>query len=105
MSEGPPGRQEDFPHAPMTRERFEHVLLGVRNAASVGITAQAVDELVHGEAPRPATEADQRAVWHAAEIALGILRPGYVPKREAIADMRALIAWIDGDDPSWASTD
>jgi hypothetical protein len=46
-----------------------------------------------------------RAVWHAAEVALGILRPGYVPKREALADVRAMMAWLDDNDDSWLSTD
>jgi hypothetical protein len=42
---------------------------------------------------------DARDVWHAAEVALGILRLGkYVPKREAMNDVRALLAWYDADE-------
>jgi len=45
--------------------------------------------------------------WHAAEVALGVLAPGYMPKREACEDMRALLTWADGDDDdgTWLHAD
>lgn len=45
---------------------------------------------------RDAVIEDAREVWHAAEVALAILKIGsYLPKREAVEDMRAVLAWID----------
>lgn len=38
-------------------------------------------------------------------MALAVLRPGYVPKSEALDDMRALLRWVDEDDASWTTTD
>jgi len=65
----------------MTSEEFEMLLLEIRNGAPLGVVE-------HGEAVAD----DVRAVWHAAEIALGILRyPHYVPKREPLADARDLV--------------
>jgi hypothetical protein len=49
--------------------------------------------------------ADQRAVWHATEVALGVLTPGYIPKREAPHDIRSLLRWLDDDDQTWPRTD
>jgi hypothetical protein len=102
MNEPPAGLPEDFPWQPMTRERMEQVLAGIRNAANHVITSSAVQE-VKGDEPDTGTAviADLRAVYHAAEVALGILRPGYVPKSEALDDVRAMMRWLDGDDETW----
>ena len=35
---------------------------------------------------------DARAVWHASEVALGILIPHYMPKKETESDVRDLLA-------------
>lgn len=93
----PEGWPDDQPWEPMTRERFEQVLLGIRNASSVNIAA-----LISSAG---GLTADQRAVWHAAEVALGILHPGYVPKREAVDDLRSLLDWLDGNNEGWPATD
>jgi hypothetical protein len=84
----------------MSREAFEHLLLEVRNGASVSLAAQAFDEARDGPAQRAAFE-NTRAVWHASEVALGVLRPGYVPKREALTDVRAMLAWLDYGYQDW----
>jgi hypothetical protein len=79
----------------MSRERFEQVLLEVRNGASSTLTTFAVEEAEH-EAQHAAKIEDARDVWHAAEVALGILLfPCYVPKREAMNDVRALLQMYD----------
>ena len=67
----------------LSEEQFEALLLEVRNGAS-----QALNELA-GEPETAAGEDralrdDVRAVWHAAELALGVLNDGYIPKREAV---------------------
>jgi hypothetical protein len=87
MSIRPEGWPADQPFEQMSQERFEQVLLGVRNAATVGLLSggDAVGE-------------DQRAVWHAAEIALAMLIPGYEPKREALAEARVLEGFPQDDD-------
>lgn len=65
----------------MTAESFEMLLLEVRDGANLSLPE-------HGEAVTD----DVRAVWHAAEVALGILKyPGYIPKKEALADARDLV--------------
>jgi len=96
MAELPQGWPEDRPFEPMTRERFEQLLLGIRDACASGLMTSGA-----------AVAADQRAVWHAAEVALGVLRPGYVPKREALEDVVSLLHWLaeDDDDDEWTSTD
>jgi hypothetical protein len=79
----------------LTREQFEALLMEVRNRCPLNIVeARGDDE----------AQADIRAVWHAAEVALGILTPGYLPKREALADMRLLLAWADRGDDAWLET-
>jgi hypothetical protein len=106
MAERPAGWPEDMPYERMTRERFEHFLLGIRNAVSDTVARSAVQS-VTGSQPGTgeAVTADLRAVSHAAEVALGILRPGYVPKAEAIEDVRNMMRWVDGDADEWTSTD
>jgi hypothetical protein len=37
-----------------------------------------------------------RAVWHTTDVALGILSPGYMPKRESPRDLRSMMAWAEG---------
>jgi hypothetical protein len=41
---------------------------------------------------------DQWLVWDAAEVALALLRPGYLPKREAVEGVRKMLAWYDSVD-------
>lgn len=97
----------------ITRERFEMLLLEIRNGANLavaGVSAEDVDQLATGQTMRAvmsgeAIRADHRAVWYAAEVALGILRPGYMPKREALDDVRRMLAWADGEDDDWPGTD
>jgi len=83
-----------IPMQRMSEERFEQLLLEIRNAANVSV----VEGVLEG---RDATTEDARAVWHAAEVALGILRlhseKRYIPKREAMEDVRQLLAWYDED--------
>jgi hypothetical protein len=87
------GDAGDFGRSPpeltqMSRERFEQVLVAVRN----GAYATLVSLVVEDDAQHEAKIADARDVWHAAEVALGILLlPRYVPKREAMNDVRALV--------------
>lgn len=82
---------ESFAGKPISQERFEDLLLQIRNAASASITGFSIEKIKTAE-QRDAVIEDQRAVWHAAEVALAVLLfPGYVPKREALADMRALL--------------
>lgn len=100
----------ELPMRPMTRERFEALLVEVRNGVSARLTELAV-ESIRGGQEHEAVIADQRAVWHATEVALGILSPGYRPKAEALDDVRRLLAWVDGTapgpawGPTWPDTD
>jgi hypothetical protein len=81
----------------MTAEQFEALLIEVRNGASYGMSAL-LDEVRGGESHEQLIE-DARAVWHASEVALGILFLGrYFPKREAVADMRELLRLLDDDE-------
>jgi hypothetical protein len=75
----------------ISREQFEALLLDIRDGASRAVGERAVVQ-------SGALLEDARDVWHTAEIALGILMPGYFPKREALDDMRRLLAWIDSAD-------
>lgn len=82
---------EWFAGKPISQEGFEDLLLRVRNAACASLTGLSIEEITKGERHAAASE-DQRAVWHAAEVALAVLLfPRYVPKREALADMKALL--------------
>jgi len=88
------------PVRPMSREGLEHLLLAVRNASALAV-GNLVVENRHGGLIQ-----DQRAVWHATEVALAILRPGYVPKKETTEDIRALLAWLDDPtDDAWKQVD
>ena len=88
----------NVPDQRMTKEQFEQVLVEVRNGANTGLVERVLD------GSRDAHVEDARAVWHASEVALGILKPGYVPKREALVDVRRLLAWIDDEDDAWLDT-
>jgi hypothetical protein len=82
---------EWFAGKPISQEGFEDLLLRIRNAASTSLAGFSIERIKTGEAHEAVIE-DQRAVWHAAEVGLAVLLyPGYVPKREALADMRALL--------------
>jgi hypothetical protein len=103
----------DFPPAtPMSRERLEMLLIEARNGASMtilGVAPEQIESLRSGEQvevqpPGEGITGDQRAVWHATEIALGVLRPGYLPKREALHDVERMLAWLDGKDDDWPTT-
>src|SRR4051794_20371803 len=88
---------KDIPYEPMSRERFEQVLVGVRNAATTALRAQEEE----GAPAHAASEADTRVVFHAAEAALAILCPSFKPASGAVMDMRLLLSWLDTDDPRW----
>ena len=96
--------EEEFRQRPMSREVFEAMLIEVIRGANSSLTNLAVEQVVEG-AKNDEKIADVRAVWHAAEIALAILKPGYKPKREALIDARRMLAWIDEGDRTWLSTD
>jgi hypothetical protein len=84
----------------MSREGLESLLIEVRNGVHLNIAELALEENAD------AVMADQRAVWHATEIALGILRPGkYLPKREAMDDVRSMLAWYDDENDEWTTRD
>ena len=80
----------------MSAEEFEALLLEIRNGASMGLGALADEHVRQTGQRHDAVIEDAREVWHAAEVALAILKPRqYSPKREAIADMRAVLRWLD----------
>jgi len=82
----------DFPEYPtqgMTRERFEALLLEIRNGAYFSFAALVGEELKG--AKNEAKLGDLRSVWHAAEFALGMVSDSYLPRREAIDDAAVLI--------------
>ena len=96
---------EPLPKTPMTRERFEALLLAVRDGVSGSLSEMWLEE-IRDNVQHDAKVNDFRAVWHTAEVALGILRPGrYLPKREAVQDMRLMLAWIDQEDDTWTNID
>jgi hypothetical protein len=81
-----------------TQESFEAHLLAARDEAQLRLSDFAFGTVVDGESNEEVIE-DLRAVWHAAEVALGILNRKYMPKREAIDDAEALIArWAEDED-------
>jgi hypothetical protein len=85
--------EDDAPDVPvrrMTREAFEALVIEIRNGAQDTVSDLAVGELTRGEHHR-ATMEDARMVWHATEVALALLRPDYLPKREAMFDVFALV--------------
>lgn len=74
-----------------TPEQFEALLVRVRNhaeavAARLWAHASAVDD------ERDETKiGDALAVWHASEIALGMLSSGYRPNRETMLEVAELV--------------
>lgn len=82
----------------MSAEQFEALLVEVRNGASNTLLSFVVESVSGGAQHHESTE-DVRAVYHAAEVALAMLNLGrYVPKKEAVEDMRYILAWLDSDD-------
>jgi hypothetical protein len=71
-------------------EQFEALLIAIRNGASLATTEFVVEQVTEGVASEASTD-DVRNVWHAAEIALALVNPGYLPKREAMFDVFALV--------------
>jgi hypothetical protein len=72
----------------MTPDQFRALLLEIRDEANLDASTGAVAG-EHGELRLD----DARMVWHAAEIALAMLRPGrYIPKRAAQLEVRELLA-------------
>ena len=96
--------EDDFRQRPMSREVFEALLIEVIRGANLSLVDFATEQVTQG-VKNDEKIADVRAVWHAAEIALGILKPGYAPKREALEDARRMLAWIFEGDKTWLSTD
>lgn len=90
----------------MTNEEFTALLLEIRNQATHDFTTAVAEEtrseraLVDATHRRSVGEGAPLAVWHAAEIALGMLDDKYIPKREALEDVRALAVRYDDDDES-----
>jgi hypothetical protein len=80
----------DYPVRRMTREAFEALVIEIRNGAGDTMTDLAVGAASRGES-NDATMEDVRLVWHAAEIALAVVRSDYLPKREAMFDVFALV--------------
>jgi hypothetical protein len=79
----------------LSAEAFEALLLEVRDGANFSLLKMATETVVNRESHDAKIE-DVRKVWHAAEVALGVLNLGrYVPKRESLEDVRAMLAWID----------
>jgi hypothetical protein len=76
----------------MTAERLEALLMEARDEAASLLGRWAMEEFAEEGAQHDAKIEDARAVWHTTEFALGMLRPGYLPKREAIADARELLS-------------
>ena len=93
---------------PITPDDFKRLLLEIRDAAtrqtSMGayeaVTRQDSDahESVSAHLDAIWVTEEGRAVWHAAEIGLAVLLPGYIPKREAIEDIRAILDALDDED-------
>lgn len=76
---------------PETSEQFEALLIRVRDhveavAARLWARESDVDDQQY-----EMKIGDARAVWHASEIALGMLSSGYVPKREAMLQVAELV--------------
>jgi hypothetical protein len=83
----------DLTFTEMSGEEFKELLASVRNAAQRTMARL----IVSSEGDECEAEiADARNVWHTAEAALGVLMfPKYVPKMEAMGDVRALVKFYD----------
>jgi hypothetical protein len=66
-----------------TPEQFEALLVRVRDHAEA-VAARLWARASVGDERNEKKIGDARAVWHASEIALGMLSSGYVPTREAM---------------------
>jgi hypothetical protein len=74
----------------MTTEQLEAILYQARDQANLRLGDLAHEKVTGGPSHDSMID-EARTVWHAAEFALGMLSPGYVPKHEAIEDARALV--------------
>ncbi|MGI8803263.1 MAG: hypothetical protein ACR2KV_14050 [Solirubrobacteraceae bacterium] len=79
----------------VSAEHFEAMLLEIRDGATLSLAEHALEGVTGGDQHGAVVE-DLRAVWHAAEAALGVLLlRSYIPKREAVEDMRTIVRWLD----------
>ena len=101
----PPASAADVPMRRITREALEMELIAVRNGANDAMSDSFNPAKLAADPSGGAVARDTRAVWHAAEVALAILLPGYIPKREAVEDVRGMLAWYDDDDDAWTRVD
>jgi hypothetical protein len=96
---GPPNDYwERYKERRMSSEEFEMLLVSIRNGVSSAFRGLAFDTVKTGAKTENKRE-DAIRVWHATEIALGMLLfPRYVPKPEALADVRSLLALYAADE-------
>lgn len=74
----------------VSKKQFEALLIEIRNAASASL-----GKITGGKDDAVVIE-DLRTVRFAAEAALAVLNVSvYYPKREAVADMRYILDWLD----------
>lgn len=78
----------------MSPEQFEALLLEVRNGANDAVRSLGLAQM-RAEQEHEASLDDARAVWHAAEFALGMLDSSYIPKREALHDAASIVERAD----------
>lgn len=74
----------------MSSEQFEAWLLSVRDGANATLSEWALEAVTGGDEHEAKLD-DARSVWHAAEVALAMVKKGYVPKYEAMLEIRALL--------------
>jgi hypothetical protein len=75
----------------VSSEGFEALLLEARDGAQAMFKDLADESTAEGTLHTPEIE-DARAVWHTADFALAMLKPGsYLPKREALEEAAELI--------------
>jgi hypothetical protein len=68
-----------------TPDEIRAILLELREESSLAFTR----DTLRGEG-----EGDPEATWNALEVALGMMITGYLPRREAVAEVKArLPAW------------
>jgi hypothetical protein len=75
---------------PETSDQFEALLVRVRDHAEAVAARLWASESVGNERDE-AKIGDARMVWHASEIALGMLSSGYVPNRESMLQVADLV--------------
>ena len=76
---------------PETSEQFEALLIPVRDHVEAVAARLWARESVLDDEQYDTKIGDARAVWHASEIALGMLSSDYVPKREAMLQVAELV--------------